>query len=264
MNGSSLGVRLMGTLAWGEGGTGRLCARERLALVRNLAFVQCREQVDAMCWHLGLLKPRPIKLDELAPPENALVNDALQLAEETHDTALLYHSWRTYFFGALIAAHEGIAFERSVFFAASILHDIGLTRTHEPDACHCCFALSGGQRAAAHLRNAGAFCHVAEKVGDAIALHLNAWVSRRLHGAEAHLVSRGAVCDLFGAGRRRIHPQNLDEVHATYPRDGVIEALRYGSVEHCAGTRAAVMTRLTGGKAPPDPFTPAEPTANPA
>ena len=55
------------------------------------------------------------------PPQTALVEDALQLATETHRDALLFHSWRTYLFGSLIAAHERLDHDPALFFAAAIL-----------------------------------------------------------------------------------------------------------------------------------------------
>ncbi|WP_367718095.1 HD domain-containing protein [Nitratireductor sp. GISD-1A_MAKvit] len=243
----------MGTLEWGQGTAGELKRSEKIRLVGNLAFVQVRAAIDALRHRLGLLSPAPLELDALLPGKTALVEDALQLASETHDDALLFHSWRTYLFGVLIASHERLTYDPSLFFAAAILHDIGLTDGHEPHLCSRCFALSGGERVRDHLHARG-HGPVAQKVGDAIALHLNGWVSARAHGAEAHLVSRGAVCDLFGAGRRRIAPANLAEVLQRFPRDGVIEALQFETADHKKGTRPAVMTGLSGGKAPAEPF----------
>ncbi|MEM5431085.1 HD domain-containing protein [Cupriavidus oxalaticus] len=244
----------MGTLAWGVGNGGELNRLEKARLVRNLAYVQVRDVVDTLRHRIGLLRPNAISLDEMAPPTTALTEDAMQLAEETHDKALLFHSWRTYYFGAMLAAHERIDYDRSLFFAAAILHDIGLTTSHSPHLCDCCFAMSGGVRVRDYLRAKGHSHDVREKVGDAIALHLNGWVSKRRHGAVAHLVSRGAGCDLFGAGRRRLEQTTLAKVLERYPRDGVIEALQFETADHHLDTRPAVMTALAGRKAPPDPF----------
>lgn len=240
----------MGSLAWGRDRTGTLSRFEKARLTGNLIRVQLTELADRM----RPLHPAPVQIDALIPPETPLVTDARQLAEETHGKALLWHSWRTYLFGALLAQHEGIEFDRSLFFAAAILHDIALTEGHKPALCDCCFALSGGRRAEAALHAKGHDAQTCRRVGDAIAAHLNGWVSRRVHGAEAHLVSRGAVCDLFGAGQRRIAPETLRDVLNHFPRDGVIEALQFETADHHKGTRAAVMTALSGGKAPPDPF----------
>ena len=244
----------MGSLAWGAGKPGELSRAEKHRLIGNLAYVQVREAFDATRQRIGLLRPNVIALDDLAPPQDGLATDALGLAEETHSQALLFHSWRTYYFGALIAAHEGVEYDRSLFFASAILHDVGLTKGHSPHLCERCFALSGGERVHDFLRAKGHPPETAKEVGDAIAIHLNAWVSKRQYGAEAHLVSRGAVCDLFGGGRRRVAKETVVQVLQRYPRGGAVEALQFETAEHLPGTRAAIMTGLTGGKAPPDPF----------
>ncbi len=90
----------------------------------------------------------------------------------------------------------------------------------------------------------------AKPVGNAIALHLNLYVSRRLHGAEAHLLLRGAVCDLFGVGGRRVAQPGREALVRRFPRDGVIEALRFETADHMPGSRAALLTSLAGRKAP--------------
>jgi hypothetical protein len=84
-------------------------------------------------------------------------------------------------------------------------------------------ALSGGDRVDAYLREKGHSGEVAHQVGDAIAIHLNTWVPIRRYGAEAHPVSRGAMCDLFGADRRRLPHDSLVQILRRNPRAGMIE-----------------------------------------
>ena len=252
--GETLGAPSMGTIAWGEANNGELSRLEKVRLVGSLAYVQVRDLVDAVGRRVGWLRPAAVSLDEMTPPDNSLVEDSMQFAEETHDQALLFHSWRTYFFGAMLAAHEGIEYDRSLFFASAILHDVALTKDHVPHLCDRCFALSGGERVRDFLHAKGHSQEVGNKVGDAISMHLNGWVSKRRHGAVAHLVSRGAGCDLFGAGRHRLEEASLAQVLRRYPRDGVIEALQFETADHHHDTRPAVMTGLVGRKAPPDPF----------
>ncbi len=244
----------LGTLAWGKKKAGKLNSAEKGRIVANIAYLQIREACDGARQSLGGLRPQPLDLDDLSPPQTSLVTDALHLAEATHEQPLLFHSWRVYFFGAMLAAHERIEFDRSIFFASAILHDIGLTKDHSPKLCDCCFAISGGARVQEYLCTKGHPPATSDKIGNAIALHLNAWVSKTKHGAEAHLVSRGAVCDVFGAGRRRLPKGALAQLLSRFPRTGVIEGLQYETADHFPGSRPAVMTRLTGGKAPPDPF----------
>ncbi len=39
---------------------------------------------------------------------------------------VLAHSLRTYYFGALVAAFDKIKFDREVFYAAAVCHDVGM------------------------------------------------------------------------------------------------------------------------------------------
>ncbi|WP_235865846.1 HD domain-containing protein [Pseudovibrio exalbescens] len=244
----------MGTMAWGRRkgrySLGRLAPGERVALLANMARLQLVEAGDLFRANLGFLKPEEAFLEELLPKESPLMRDALSFARETHSEALLHHSWRTFLFGALLGHHKGLSYDGELLFAACILHDTGLAfdrSTHPED---CCFAISGAERACSHLIDKGHGVEKAQKVGDAISLHLNAYVSSRLHGAEAHLVSRGAVCDLFGTGLRRLSPRSVDKIMERHPRRGAMNALGFGQIQHLPGTRPALMTALSGGKAP--------------
>lgn len=246
--------KTMGTVSWGESGSGVLSRSDRFTLIRNLAFVQSREMVDAIRQRLNLLPLPDEALDSLRPPTRALANDALSFARDTHSEALMFHSLRTYFMGRLIAAQCKIEYDDDIFFAAAMLHDLGLTSNNPVAVSQCCFAVHGAARAKAHLDSCGHDHSKSDKVSEAIALHLNIHVSKRLHGAEAHLLARGATCDLFGFGRRRIQTSNLKELFHRYPRDGVIEALRFETADHLKGSRAEFLTRLSKGKAPRTPF----------
>ena len=98
----------LGSLAWGESSKGVLNESEKVRVVENLKFVMSQEQLDADRQRLGLLNPKYINIETLAPPDSKIANDALAYAAETHVAPLLRHSWRTYYFGALIASHDGI------------------------------------------------------------------------------------------------------------------------------------------------------------
>jgi ABC-type taurine transport system ATPase subunit len=92
-------------------------------LIGNLGYFQVREAIDGVRLGVGVLRPAVIELNDLLPPETALAQDALNFAEEMQKQVLLFHTWRTYLFGVLLAAHEEIPVDRSLLFAAAILHD---------------------------------------------------------------------------------------------------------------------------------------------
>jgi hypothetical protein len=203
---------------------------------------------------LRLLPVSDVSLDALQPPNTSLAKDALDFAQETHSQALLFHSWRTYYLGRLIAAQRGIDHNNEMFFTAAILHDLGLTSDNSVPLSKCCFAVQGARQAKTYLDGCGYDSAATDKISEAIALHLNIHVSRKLHGAEAFMLARGATCDLFGFGRRRIKQDNLNDLFGRFPRGGVIEALQFETADHLKGSRGDFLTGLSGGKAPKTPF----------
>src|SRR5258705_4911742 len=167
----------LGSVAWGESWKGVLNEREKTRVVENLKFVMSQEQVDADRRRLGLLNPKYILIETLTPPDSKIVKDALAYAEETHVAPLLRHSWRTYYFGALIASHDGIEVDCELGFTAAILHDLGLTASANPRPCDCCFAIGGGLQARDFLLKAGHSRVHSDGVAHAISVHLDIHVS---------------------------------------------------------------------------------------
>ena len=129
----------------------------------------------------------------------------------------------------------------------AILHDVGLAagRTREPG--DCCFVVHGAERCSHHLVGKGHDRAKVRRIADAIGLHLNGYVSSRLYGAEAHLLSRGAMCDVFGMGRLRIVPGLCDQITTQFPRGDLIDALEIWPGHHLAGSRADILIKF-GGK----------------
>ena len=64
------------------------------------------------------------------------------------------HSYRTYAFGATLAAHDRQSFDREVVYVASLLHDLHFADPHAMTQPHC-FTLPAAERASAMLGDAG-------------------------------------------------------------------------------------------------------------
>ncbi|WP_269582275.1 HD domain-containing protein [Roseibium sp. Sym1] len=241
----------MGTVAWGRRqgayADGRLTRVEKLKLVLNLGRMTALEAMDGLKVRTGLMNAFGTDLDGMQPPDTALVRDALDFADDVQSTELMRHSWRTYYWAVALGEYKKLPADRELLFSAAILHDVGLAggRTREPG--DCCFVVHGAERCKRHLVGKGHDRAKIRKIADAIGLHLNGYVSERLHGAEAHLLSRGAMCDVFGMGRMRISPALRNEVSTTYPRGDLVNALEIWPGHHLEGTRADVLIKL-GGK----------------
>src|SRR6267143_309556 len=162
-----------GTLEWGKKNNGVLTRAEQFHFLRNMAFLAAREVTDVIRAKLGLLKPVNLDLSDLAPPDTRMVKDTEEFARDTHTQDLLSHAYRTYYFGAMLAAYHNFKYDEEVHFAAAILHDIGLTGSRIAPLKQCCFAVSGGRQARDFLLDKHHSPEQAHVVGDAISAHLN-------------------------------------------------------------------------------------------
>jgi hypothetical protein len=166
----------MGTLAWCRQSGGRLSTREKEALARNAALLQAEIAFDKFRTRLGLLSPGVIDIDALAPPDTALTRDADAFARSFYDEVIWNHCVRTYYLGALVAAHDGIRFDREVFYAAAICHDVGANQEKAGPVHAHCFACNGGSLTRDHLLARGHTDEAAARVGNAISTHMNLFV----------------------------------------------------------------------------------------
>jgi hypothetical protein len=235
-----------GTLEWGMKNNGVLTHTERLHFLRNMAFLAAREVTDVVRTKLGLLKPVNLELSDLTPPDTRMVKDAEELARDTHTQDLLSHAYRSYYFGAMIAAYRKLKYDSEVYFTAAILHDIGLTESRSAPLKQCCFAVSGGRQARDFLLSKDHPAVKAQIVGDAISAHLNLHLPVRKYGAVASLVAKGAVCDLFGFEKRRLPEKFKSDLLRTYPA-GDLQAALLSKEELAPGSRLDFGRKLSGG-----------------
>jgi hypothetical protein len=235
-----------GTLEWGKKNNGALTPAERIHFLRNMAFLAAREVSDAIRDKLGFLKPVDLEFSEFVPPDTWITQDAEVFARETHAKDLLSHGYRTYYFGAILASYGRLKYDRELFFTAALLHDIGLTDSRAVPLKACCFAVSGGLQVHDFLLGKGHPPEKARIVGDAISAHLNLHLPVREYGEVAALVAKGAVCDLFGFGKRRANGNFKRALLRAYPAGNMHDAL-LSQEQMAPGSRLDVGRRLTGG-----------------
>lgn len=237
-------VEKMGNLAWAQRTQGRLSGDEKVALVRNYASLRAEMVFDEARQRLGLLNPPQIDLESLTPPDSKLVRDADDLARGVYNDVLWAHCLRTYYFGALVAAHDGIQYDHELFYAAAICHDAGVNEDAASPVEACCFAHSGGRLTRDKLMEKG---HVdqAVSVGDAISTHMNLVVPLGAYPAESTLVAVGATCDIFGAYVRRIARPTLQATVDRAPRTGLFEAFGpFLSKAHLDDSRTSLLVQM--------------------
>jgi hypothetical protein len=198
-------------------------------VLATIASMQAANAVGRIRLALGRLPAGAESIDvrDFEPPDSKLAREAEAACRE-QPALLIGHSYRTWMWGLALAALDGSAIERELFYCAALLHDFGSTGPVAGED----FTLRSARRAAECADAAGLDAASAELIADGICCHATPGVTVARDGAVAYYVQYGAMVD--GAGLRAwdIAPRNIDEVLRRYPRgegfkqwlSGVVEA----------------------------------------
>ena len=150
-------------------------------------------------------------------PDTSVAQAATRLAQSTETPSVFNHSVRSYLFGELIAAHEGMRpgadYDGDALFLGCVLHDLGAGSAALGKER---FEVEGADLAAALLTEHGCERTTVDAVWEAIALHTSAGIADR-RGALCHLVRSGVGAD-FGRNAEFIDDAVAATIHARYPR----------------------------------------------
>jgi hypothetical protein len=238
-----------GTLAWAASAHGRLTFLEQLglaarSLAAQLADLPSQTRVRVLRGTASRNGGRSLR----PPPDTRLAREAYELARERCSEPLLAHCLRCWLLADLFARRDRIDFDEELLYLACVMHDLGLTDAHraapwEPAGC---FAVHGALVSSELLCSRGADAGLAERVGDAIALHMNARVPLD-EGAEAHLLHAAAHLDVAGSRAGDLEWGETRSVLSAHPRAGFGvhfgQAMRREASEH-PRSRAAVLWKL--------------------
>lgn len=157
-------------------------------------------------------------------PDTAVAHAAIQLAQSTESAAVFNHSVRSYLFGELLAAHDGIRsgteYDPEALFLACVLHDLGAGTAAHGKAR---FEVEGADLAAALLTEHGRDRATVDAVWEAIALHTSFGIVER-RGPLCYLVNGGVGMD-FGINAEIVDDQTAAEIHARHPRLSMVTTL---------------------------------------
>jgi hypothetical protein len=150
-------------------------------------------------------------------PETSVAHAAIRLAQSTESPSVFNHSVRSYLFGELVAAHEGMRpsadYDADALFLGCVLHDLG-AGSAAPGKER--FEVEGADLAAALLTEHGCERNLVDGVWEAIALHTSMGIADR-RSALCHLVRSGVGAD-FGRDAEFIDDEIAAAIHARYPR----------------------------------------------
>ncbi|WP_406239048.1 HD domain-containing protein [Nocardia sp. NBC_01009] len=149
----------------------------------------------------------------LRVPDSKLAKAAETEARESLSIHLLEHSYRTYFFGRVLAELDSVRYDDELVYVACLLHDLQL----ESPTPGRCFAVAGGERAAAFAAREGADPERAQEIGAAIAAHITPGVANDLSDPGG-FVSAGASVDVIGARFPELDPDWVAQLLQRHPR----------------------------------------------
>jgi hypothetical protein len=211
----------VGRLGWARGTGGQLRTRDRVRLLRQGVLAQLFDLPLPVGGRLGQrsLRPAVFDLDDLRVPDSGACREAEERCEQMKPDFLVNHSYRTYIWAVIRAAHEGLRYDEEVVYVSSLLHDLGLA---EQETTSPTFTLVGA-RAAPQCGAAGSWKEDQElAAAEAITIHMNLRV-RPTEGVESYLVTAGTQMDAVGARYWTIDPSTRAAVVSRYPRDGAKE-----------------------------------------
>ncbi len=235
---------MIGTLSWAKESGGRVSFAESLSEVRRGVALQLSVWGDAAKRKLGFGNKERVALGEVTLPETPIARETERLCRQVSAPWLVNHCLRTYVWGELFAARDGISHDRELLYCAALLHDLGVTEAYATPPGDC-FALVGARAASAFLQSRGWNEAKTQALAEAIALHLNVKVGIE-SGPEAHLLSRGVGLDTIGLRINELPEEAVQAVVMRHPRVGMkreVTAVLKAQAKQSPKTRIALLCR---------------------
>lgn len=132
-------------------------------------------------------------LELLTVPDTAAARRAEEICRDVSSTSLANHCFRSYAWGALLGLRDGVRWDAELLYAASMLHDLGLTPAYDRGGC---FERDGADAARELLTELGWPAERADAAADAIYLHMHEVGPD--DGPEALLLDLGTAVDVRG------------------------------------------------------------------
>jgi hypothetical protein len=233
----------LGGLEWTRRTRGRLTSRVRRHLLGEIV----RGQAAYLAGRIKLASGRePAGAAEIAttdfdPPDSAFAREAEEAARE-QTPGVEGHGYRTWLFGAGLAALDRNTLDPERFYVASLLHDHGIVHPVAGED----FTLRSAERVERCAEVADAQGDGVTAIGDAITVHATPGITVENDGELGFYVQAGAMLDLGGLRAEALTRAFRDGVIERHPRAGVsteIIAAIKAETRLNPGTRFALLRR---------------------
>jgi hypothetical protein len=208
----------IGGLAWTRQTKGRLSPRERRQLLGAIAAALGEQVAGRIRYATGRVPAgaHALSAEALAPPDSALAK-AAEAACDEQPRSLIGHGYRTWMFGAGLAALDGVTMDGELFYVASLLHDYGIINVIPGED----FTLRSVERLERCARDANVEPSAVETAADGMTVHATPGITVDTDGALGTYVQAGAMFDLAGTRAGDLTRAYRDHVIHIHPRDGV-------------------------------------------
>lgn len=184
----------------------------------QLAFRFARVELGGLARRLartiGINRPLPLGIGELAVPDTAMARQAIDLVQSCEPTYLFNHSMRSYLFGAAVGRKLNLNYDAEVLFLASIMHDLGLASPYDTAGS---FEVNGARAARDFMLAQSASQERADRVHEAIALHSAVGIANR-KDIETRLLHFGAGVDVIGYHAEDVDRSTKEAIVRARPR----------------------------------------------
>jgi hypothetical protein len=103
------------------------------ALAGRFLRSEIRAGLQRLSRALGFQRLQNVVPEDWAIPDSGFAVQAIEAASALCPEFMVRHCFRSYCFGAILAARNQLNLDRETFFVAAMLHDLGLCDTHADD-----------------------------------------------------------------------------------------------------------------------------------
>ncbi|MFI7001291.1 HD domain-containing protein [Nocardia sp. NPDC050175] len=198
---------------WATRTSGALSSRQRRQLMVTVTRALPAMLADRARLTSGRRGAGRLDFAGLRLPDSTLARAAEVEAHESLSPHVLGHSYRTYFFGRVLAELDGARYDDEVAYIACLLHDLQL----EHPTPGSCFAVTGAKRAVDFVSSAGATPTQVQAIGHAIATHITPGDGKNLSDP-GRFIYAGASVDVIGSRMSELDPTWVAELLKRHPR----------------------------------------------
>jgi hypothetical protein len=156
-----------------------------------------------------------VDLDAVKLPDSPAAREAEEVCEGL-PASLANHSRRSYLWAIALAGVDGLSYDPEFLYVACLVHDAGVPRAVERESS-ACFTLDSADLALSAVGRGGWTVDRAERLAEAVTLHINAHLPPD-QGVEAHLLASGALVDGIGRRHWQVDPAYVRAVLERHPR----------------------------------------------